>query len=88
MRSFFINSSASAVGGILIIFAMCNSLMTLARGSYRPVLLTALMCSVLGTLFLSIPMIRGPWPYRVIAMLVASPAIFVWYDFAGRFPGS
>jgi hypothetical protein len=79
------NILASAAGAVLMLFALTNSLVTLTDGNYRAVLLTAVASSLLSILCLLIPFVRGPLVYRVLATIIAMPAVFVWIDFARRF---
>jgi hypothetical protein len=66
--------------------ALANSFVTLTSQDYRGALLTALVCSLLAIACLVVPLVRGPTGWRVIAVLLASPALFVFADFARRAP--
>jgi len=79
------NFLALVIGGILMCLALCCSMVTLAHGGYRTALLTALAASVLAVLCLARPSFRGSTFYRVVAAVLALPALFVWLDFSRRF---
>ncbi|HYE20851.1 MAG TPA: hypothetical protein VEA69_20560 [Tepidisphaeraceae bacterium] len=80
-----INLLAVSCGALLMLFALGNSLVTLASQDYRGVLSTALVAAILGLCVLAVPLVRGPAPWRVAAVLCAMPAAFVLSDFVGRF---
>lgn len=77
---------ATAAGFLLMLFALANSFVTLASQDYRGALLTALGCSLLALGCLAVPFVRGPLGWRVVAVILASPALFVLADFARRAP--
>ena len=53
------NILASAAGAVLMLFALTNSLVTLAARNYREVLITAVASSLLSILCLLIPLCAG-----------------------------
>jgi hypothetical protein len=69
-----------------MLFALANSFVTLTTQDYRGALLTALGCTVVALGCLAVPFVRGPLGWRVASMLLASPALFVFADFARRAP--
>jgi hypothetical protein len=77
---------ATAAGFLLMLFALANSFVTLASQDYRGALLTALGCTLLALGCLAVPFVRGPLGWRAVAVLLASPALFVFADFARRAP--
>jgi hypothetical protein len=80
------NFLATAAGFALMLFALANSLVTLASGDYTGALLTALGCAFLALGCLAVPFIRGPLEWRLLATVTALPALFVFADFARRAP--
>jgi hypothetical protein len=80
------NFWATFAGFVLMLVGLLNSLVTLATRDYRGALATALGCAVLGVACLAVPIVRGPRAWRVIAAVVASPAVFIVLDFARRAP--
>lgn len=67
-----------------MLFALTNSLVTVASGDYSLILLTALICTLLSFYCLAIPMVRGPLGWRIVALGIAFPGVFVILDFIGR----
>jgi len=88
LRQQFTNLSASILGVFLMLFALANSLVTMANGRYGTVLITALTSATLGLCCLAIPMVRGPWMWRIAAIVLASPYLFVIADFIDRAPSA
>ena len=66
--------------------AIACSNVTLARGSYRGVLVAASACAGLSLGCLAVPFVRGPMGWRVVAVVVALGAVFVVWDFLRRAP--
>ena len=80
------NLSALLLGVLLMLIALTCSSVTLARGSYAGVLLTALVCGLLALGCLAVPVARGPMGWRVIAIVLAFPMLFVVSEFLRRAP--
>ena len=80
------NFLAAAAGFLLMLVALASSFVTLATQDYRGAMLTALTCALLSLLCFAVPFVRGPVGWRVVAVLLASPALFVFADFAQRAP--
>jgi hypothetical protein len=74
------------MGALLMLWALVNSSVTLATQDYRAVLIMALGSAVAALCFLAVPFIRGPATWRITALLLASPALFVASDFLRRAP--
>ena len=68
----------------MIGLACCT--ITLAQGSYAPLLLAAMTCAALASAFLAIPFVRGPAGWRVAAVVLALPVLFIVSDFLRRAP--
>jgi hypothetical protein len=81
-----INFWACVCGALLMLFALANTFVTLASGDYAITLLTALGSTMAAVCALAIPFIRGPASWRVLAVVLASPALFVLSDFIRRAP--
>lgn len=89
LRHTRINFVAAAVGVLLTLSALANSVVTIATrhpSGYRTPLLTALVSELLALVCLAIPLVRGPLAWRVAALVLACPALFVLSDFAQRAP--
>lgn len=86
LRHLLSNFYAAAVGVLLILFALANSLVTLTGGHYGVVLLTALSSAALSVCFMAVPFYRGPLGWRIAAIVLASPALFVVSEFLRRAP--
>jgi hypothetical protein len=89
LRHTRINFIATAVGLLFTLFALANSLVTVASSGgkgYRGVLLTALISELLALGCFAVPFARGPLGWRVAAAVLASPALFVLDDFVRRAP--
>jgi len=69
----------------MLIALVCSNV-TLARGSYAGVLLTAMACGLVALACLAVPIVRGPMGWRVIAVIVALPMLFIVSDFLRRAP--
>jgi hypothetical protein len=80
------NFCAAAFGVFLMLFALANSLVTLAGGHYGVALLTSLSSAALSLCFMAVPFYRGPLAWRMAAIVLASPALFVASDFLRRAP--
>jgi hypothetical protein len=90
LRPTRINFVATGIGILLTLFALANSLVTIATShssGYRGALLTALISELLALGCFAVPFFRGPLAWRVAAAVLASPALFVLSDFARRAPG-
>jgi hypothetical protein len=74
------------LGVLLMLIALACSTVTLARGSYGTMLLTAMICALLALICLAVPLIRGPIGWRVAAVIVALPMLFIVSDFVRRAP--
>jgi hypothetical protein len=84
-----INFVMTGFGILLTLFALANSLVTIATrhaSGYRGALLTALISELLALACFAVPLIRGPLRWRMSAILLASPALFVFADFLRRAP--
>jgi hypothetical protein len=82
------NFWAASIGFVLMVFALANSLVTLANGRYAVALLTSLAATFLALLCLAIPFFRGSLVWRITALVIASPAIFIFDDFLRRMPSA
>lgn len=81
------NALFTGTGLVLMILALSCSLVTLARGSYANLLLTAITCAALAVGCLAVPFVRGPWPWRIVALVVAAaPLLHVLDEFLRRAP--
>jgi hypothetical protein len=81
------NFVAIAAGYVPMLVAVVSSLITFAnREAYRGALLTALGCALLALACLAVPVVRGPRAWRIAAIVLASPALFVFEEFARRAP--
>jgi hypothetical protein len=90
LRHIRINFIAMAVGLLLTLVAVANSLVTVASShasGYRGVLMTAVVSELLALGCFAVPFTRGPLGWRVAAAVLASPALFVLDDFVRRAPG-
>ena len=86
MRYLPSNVLFTGVGLALMAVASSCSVVTLARGSYAGPLLTAITCAALALICLAVPFIRGPWPWRIAALVFAAPALYVAAEFVRRAP--
>jgi hypothetical protein len=80
------NLAAILLGVLLMLVAWTCSNVTLARGSYAGVLITAMVCGLLAVLCLAVPFIRGPIVWRIAAAVFALPMLFIVSDFLRRAP--
>jgi hypothetical protein len=80
------NSAATFLGVLLMLIAFANSNVTLARGRYASVLITAMVCGLLSLVCLAIPFVRGPMGWRVAAVVFALPMLLIVSDFLRRAP--
>jgi hypothetical protein len=86
LRCQITNLSAAAVGVLLMLLALANSFVTLANGHYGGVLLTSGVSATLALVCFAIPLVRGPLRWRIIAVVLALPWLFVISDFVRRAP--
>lgn len=80
------NLTATLVGAGLMLFALANSLVTVASGDYSVILLTGLICALLAFYCLAVPIARGPLGWRIAGFCIAMPGVLVIVDFIGRAP--
>jgi hypothetical protein len=80
------NLIATSLGLMLMLVAFACSNVTLARGSYAGVLITAMICGVLALVCFALPFVRGPIGWRVAAVVFALPMLFIVSDFLRRSP--
>lgn len=82
------NSNLKAVlgGAFLRLLAVSQSLTTVGKGGYRAVLAGAMIFALLALGCLVVPVYRGPIGWRIVAAVLALPALFVFWDFALRGP--
>jgi hypothetical protein len=66
--------------------ALTNSLVPVTNNDYRGVLKDALMCAAGAVACFAVPAVLGPRLWRVAAVVLASPALFVVADFCQRAP--
>jgi hypothetical protein len=74
------------MGVLLMLIAFSCSNVTLTRGSYAGMLLTAMICGSLALVCVAIPFGRGPIGWRVAAVIFALPMLFMVSDFLRRAP--
>ena len=86
MRRKSINLTAATAGVLLMLPALVNALVTLTGGRYGPFLIESLVEATLAVGCLAVPLVRGPLPWRIAAVLLASPWLFVAGDFLRRGP--
>ena len=71
----------------LMLFALASSSVILVhQEDYRGALLMVLGCPLLALGRLAVLLVRGPVGWRIAAVILASPALFVPADFARRAP--
>ena len=91
MRYTRINFIAAVIGVLLTLLALANSFVTIATrhpSGYRTPLLIAIVSEFLALGCLAVPVIRGPVAWRIGALILAFPALFVLSDFARRAPSA
>lgn len=69
-----------------MLIALACSTVTLARGSYAGVLVTAMFCGLLALMCFSVPISRGPIGWRVAGVIFALPMLFIVSEFLRRAP--
>ena len=69
-----------------MLFALANTFVTLASQDYAITLLTALASAIAAVCVLAIAFVRGSVSWRLLAVVLASPALFVLSDFIRRAP--
>lgn len=69
-----------------MVIALAASLVTVVGGDYRRPLLASSACTTLSLACLAVPFARGPTAWRVLALLLASPALFILLDLLRRAP--
>jgi hypothetical protein len=80
------NVSAAFAGVLSLVVALMCSNVTVARGGYGGVLLVAMACGTLAVCCLAVPFVRGPLAWRLTAVVLALPVLFVVADFLRRAP--
>lgn len=73
------------LGAFLMLVALACQLITLASQDYRAILLFALATMTLADVCCAAVFICGGWA-RWFAMLIATPSLFIVYDFLRRTP--
>lgn len=76
------------LGVILLFIALLLQNVTLAGGDYRPVLIVALLLTLLADACFVAVFIRGRLAARSAAIVLLLPTIFVVADFLRRAPGT
>ena len=66
--------------------AMTDSLVPVTNHDYRGILKEALLCAAGAVACFAVPAVLGPRRWRVTAIFLASPALFVVVDFCRRAP--
>ena len=82
------NFLATIAGFALMLIALACSLVTLVSQDYRTMLLSALTCAGLALACLAVPFVRGGAAWRAVAVVLASPALFVLAELARRAPSA
>ena len=72
------------MGFLLMLVAVLCTNVTLTSGDYRGVMLVALACMVGALACLMILFRRGPIGWRIAAIVIAFPALFVLFDLVRR----
>ena len=81
-----INVLAATTGMLLMMLAATYSLAPVTSGDYRGALRSAPICATGAVACLAVPAAQRPRPWRVAAVVLASPALFVLVDVCDRWP--
>jgi exosortase/archaeosortase len=80
------NLALTALGVLLMLLALACSSVTMARGGYARVLVEALAFGSLALACFAVPLVRGPAGWRVAAVILSLPVLFIASDFLRRAP--
>jgi len=80
------NLLATLSGFLLMMIALECACVTIARGGYAGALLASAAFAALAMVFLALPFIRGPIGWRIAALALALPSLFIASEFIRRAP--
>ena len=81
-----VNLAATEAGLALMGVAVGCCLLPMTNNDYRGVLRWAVGLAAVAVAGLAVPIVRGPWPWRLLGVAFASPAVFVVADCCRRAP--